>query len=141
MVWIRGKFRHFPLPRDKILPASTKRCWIEKARIKKNILTSFRPPRFYGQLFLFPPALLPAFNGPGRAEVRTGPAVGAKSRIDPGTVFPFRNGSEGAGREAVPAIRAFFGNLVRHKLNKEQNRLARLPVCPFARNLVRFFSR
>ena len=53
-------------------------------------------------------------NGPSRAEVRTGPAVGAKGGIDPGAVFPFRNGSEGAGREAVPAIRAFFGDLVRH---------------------------
>ena len=114
MVRIRGKFRHFPLPREKILPAGRKRCCLEKAIIIKNILTSFRPRASMAN-YSYSPALLTAFDGPSRAEVRTGPAVGAKGWIDPGAVFPLGNGPEGTGREAVPAIRAFFGDLVRHR--------------------------
>jgi len=57
-----------------------------------------------------------AFDGPGGTDVRAGSAVGAEGRVDAGTLFPGGDGVQGADRQTVPAVGAFFGDSVRHIL-------------------------
>jgi hypothetical protein len=60
-----------------------------------------------------------AFNGPDWANVRASPAVRAKGGIYPGMLFSGGYGIQGTNRQAVPAVGAFFSNLVGHFLNAE----------------------
>jgi hypothetical protein len=60
-----------------------------------------------------------AFKGSHGANVRTGSAVGTEVRIDLGTPFPGGDSVQGTDRQAIPAVGAFFGNLVRHFFNSE----------------------
>jgi hypothetical protein len=86
-----------------------------KGKIQKKYFDKFSPAALLWRMTLFPPALLTAFNGPSRAEVRACPAVRTKGGIDPGAVLLLGDGFERTGRQAVPAIRALFGDLVGHK--------------------------
>ena len=109
------KIPPFSPPGGQNITCEYAKALLGKGKNQKNYFDTFSRTVLPGRMIHYSPPLRTALNGPSRAEVRTGPAVGAKGGIDPGTVFPFRNGSEGAGRQAVPAMGAFFGDLVRHR--------------------------
>jgi hypothetical protein len=116
----QGKFRLFPLPKRKKLPKIMRKSLLARARTRKNFwrsLNLFALGALRVECFALPLYLWSAFNGPGRANIRAGPAVRAKGGIDPGSVIPLRDSLERTDHQAVPAVGAFFGNLVSHKIN------------------------
>jgi hypothetical protein len=124
----QGKLCLFLLQKEKKLPWIMRKSFLAKARTEKNFC---RPPNGFAlgalgvERFTLHLYLWSAFNGPDRTDIRAGSAVGTEVRVDSGAFLPVGNRLQGTDREAVPAMVAFFGDLVGHKNSYQRSAISR----------------